>query len=712
MKQRNVRSGLALIGVMFVTAVSLEAQIQQGAGQQRQQAAERRQVRVSGQVGQSLDKLGFVVVPNHHETSLSYVYRRWKYEHLPVVVTSDAALHTCHLHFDWYQRYLEVAYLRDDLVNLTDALVARMVACHDEARQPQVKEAALAGAAYFLVGKRLLTGTDAGDAPEPWKGRIESELRLIREAAGFAPSPLFGYVEDYSQYKPRGHYSRSETLKNYFRAMMWYGRMAYRCGGPDPKSALQQTRTAILISRALEGSKVRGEEALAVWRRIYETTAFFAGRSDDLLPTDYIEVMKKAAGKCDPADDGDVGRLVAEARRMRKPRILGAFELAQTAGGPDWRESTAGMRLLGQRYAVDSEVMQQLVFDSVKGYLGDAKAEPVPFTLAYAGGLWIRAFPRGLDVMAVLGFPQAERLLHDDGDDRYQGYADRLAKLKQGIAGTDESQWQSDLYHMRLKALAALARTPEGRLPKAMKCEEWLLKQLTAALGSWTELRHDTILYTKESYTSAQSAMAGLAKNGREPPPPPPPRGYVEPVPDVYRALRQGVEAVSQRIQTLRYPEDKAFVGDLTRFAGHLQTLETLSRKELAGEVLTDAEYAFIENIGAAFRLPESGLPHYRDVVEEFRGVTDDAMPVAADVHTEANTRLVLEEAVGAPWTLYMVCPVDGSPTVCLGVVYGYYEFKQPMSNRLTAEAWRKMLTEEKTPAPPSWLSRYVVKGN
>ena len=35
---------------------------------------------------------------------------------------------------------------------------------------------------------------------------------------------------------------------------------------------------------------------------------------------------------------------------------------------------------------------------------------------------------------------------------------------------------------------------------------------LAAALGTWTELKHDTILYSKQAYSMAQCAMAGLAK--------------------------------------------------------------------------------------------------------------------------------------------------------------------------------------------------------
>ena len=312
--------------------------------------------------------------------------------------------------------------------------------------------------------------------------------------------------------------------------------------------------------------------------------------------------------------------------------------------------------------------------------------------------------------MAVLGFDEAEKLLHEGGDDLYEGYADHLAGLKQELGELPESAWQSDLYAMRLKVAAALCEKTVGVLPKAMQCSEWALKQLSAALGSWTELRHDTILYTKQSYTASQMALAGVGKGGRQPPPPPPPRGYVEPVPEVYRAIRLAVEALLNRIETLNYPEDKALTGNLRRFSEHLQTLEEISLKELRGEKLAEKDYQFIRNIGGAFRLPEYGFAHHRDVTERFRTVMDDAMPIVADVHTDTNTQMVLEEAVGLPWVLYMICPVDNDLTVCKGAVYSYYEFKQPMSERLTDEEWRKMLREDKAPDSPPWMSRYVVK--
>jgi len=41
------------------------------------------------------------------------------------------------------------------------------------------------------------------------------------------------------------------------------------------------------------------------------------------------------------------------------------------------------------------------------------------------------------------------------------------------------------------------------------------------------------------------------------------------------------------------------------------------------------------------------------------------------------------------------------------GPVLSYYEFKQPMSERLTDETWREMLKQGKTP-PPDWTKTYL----
>ena len=87
----------------------------------------------------------------------------------------------------------------------------------------------------------------------------------------------------------------------------------------------------------------------------------------------------------------------------------------------------------------------------------------------------------------------------------------------------------------------------------------------------------------------------------------------------------------------------------------------------------------------------------------------DDKMPVIADVFTNLDARETLEEGVGMPMVLYLRVSIEGTPTVCVGAVYSYYEFRHPIKDRLTDEAWRKMVDNAKPPAMPKWTSEYVV---
>ena len=73
---------------------------------------------------------------------------------------------------------------------------------------------------------------------------VQDELTLIEQAGGIFTSPLFDLDEDYSQYKPRGHYTRNETYGRYFRAMMWYGRMPFTLHSDNENVARLATRQA------------------------------------------------------------------------------------------------------------------------------------------------------------------------------------------------------------------------------------------------------------------------------------------------------------------------------------------------------------------------------------------------------------------------------------------------------------------------------------
>ncbi|MFQ6114215.1 MAG: DUF3160 domain-containing protein [bacterium] len=673
---------------------------------------------------QKLSKNGFVIfIPKrpvyYPENEALSIYSKCKTSHFPVFVTSDVILHVSHLLFDWSLRFLEISSLKQDLLNLTDAMLTKSLSYYDRIgdNNSMLKEAALNNAIFFNVAKSILTASELKGIPEDIKQIIEKERALIDEHGGFAVSPLFGYKEDYSQYAPRGHYARSPELARYFKAMMWYGRMGFRLAAIketevgyvlDKKTSIAETLQALLICKTLSQTRIKGESALAVWERIYETTSFFAGRADDLTVRQYKELMDKIYGPeprlSNIASEEKVTEFIKQARRLRKPRILSTYVTDVSSRAVDWKTQTQAFRFMGQRFTPDSHIFQNLVYDKVKWYTGKGRK---PFTAVFANGAWFRGFPRGPDVMAVLGSKVAEQILKEQKDTEFQGYKEQFLKLQKEYSLTDRSTWTRELYWSRLWAVKSILDGPPANAPHFMQSEAWLKKQLNTALGSWTELKHDTIVYTKQPYSMAQAAFSVIGKGVHLPPEPV--HGYVEPVPELYSRVREAVTQLRLRLTSLGFPSDKALESNFNSFEAILTGLENIAKKELAGQIPSESEYELVENIGSRLKWVLRAA-HYLDVTEKFRSKMDNKMPIVADVFTDVNTNMVLEQAIGIPAEIFVIANVDGKDKVCLGVAYCYYEFKQPMSNRLTDEKWRSMIKQNKQPPIPKWMEEVAVK--
>jgi hypothetical protein len=76
-------------------------------------------------------------------------------------------------------------------------------------------------------------------------------------------------------------------------------------------------------------------------------------------------------------------------------------------------------------------------------------------------------------------------------------------------------------------------------------------------------------------------------------------------------------------------------------------------------------------------------------------------------VHTDPNSGQVLEEGVGYPLDIFVVVPVNGELRISQGAIFSYYEFKWPMSNRLTDGEWQDMLKTD-PPEMPEWMGSFM----
>ncbi len=639
------------------------------------------------------------------------VYKDVKEIGLAPHITTDAMLHVYHVFFDEILKTIEEEHFFELLKNMTLTLIDATNSQVNNATSTTIdithvyeadsvygpvnytitetislKKAGERNLEFLYVALKILDPTAV--IPSYLRQNVNAELDLIKANEGFAKSPIFDqsdvdgiltYIEDYSQYKPRGHYTRSELLKKYFNAMMWYGRMSFRM-----KSALE-TVQAIMLSEALmmkpSTTVVGAVPAITTWDEIYQVTSFFVGKSDDLTPYDYYLLTAQVFG----GTGSDYSKLLNVKRillyldkleELRKPRICSSFVRADIE---DIENATMGMRLMGQRLVPDSYMFQSLVFPKVGAYEGTG----TPFTLSEIIG-WGpgKGFPRGLEAMAVLGNDIAEDFLIRDGDVEYAGYDKQYGMLKAEFSDINESTWESNLYWGWLYALDSLNENfTASNYPTYMRNRGYLAQKLNTNLGSWTELRHDTILYAKQSY----SPTCGMSY----------PVGYVEPIPSLYSRLSDLTNATKENLLDLDLISDST-ANDLDDFMDMLEKLQDFSERELKNLPLNESEYDYIKMFG--WRLEDL-----------LKNVPEDAgdSRLVADVHTDPNIDpsdgvpgKVLEEAVGNFDIMVVIWNDttendDGVLRASLGPIFSYYEFKQPMSERLTDEEWRGILEND-----------------
>ena len=505
------------------------------------------------------------------------------------------------------------------------------------------------------------------------------------------------------------------------------GKIVARLKGGDPygpfdepflvseKTARIQTLAAAMLTNILDGEKLSGgRTAEEVWERIYAVTAFYVGLADDLGFQEYRSALAAAAdGAVDPGfltKKENRRKLLLELARHNAPAIYGGTgEQVAATGLEDPNkliqalDKSMGFRLMGQRFVVDSYAMGKLVFPTVGRPTGGTDM----FTCTRGPNGPYRGFPRGLDVMALLGSKRAREILTELRDDAY-GRNDKGTDLKYQVVfdrlkgefdELSESDWTRNVYWSWLHALKPMLNQFGRGYPTFMRTRAWHDKSLTAALASWAQLRHDTILYAKQSYTVQ---YGGVGPRRR------PVEGYVEPVPEFYARMLALTQMTRTGLRDMNVLDGPA-VERLTALERIIARLLTISQKELAHKELTKEDYAFIRSFGQrlegiSVKYPGKDNRQRREDVKRAMMTT-----VIADVHTDQNSKKVLEEATGQV-ELLVVCYLqsDGRLVLGAGPVLSYYEFKHPMADRLTDEKWVEMLNSGRAPKRPRWARRYL----
>ncbi len=612
-----------------------------------------------------LDKRGLVVLGKDPIQSFHVGYTALFHAHQPVYITADSLLYAWHSSYDKILIEIEGSALIPALDAMLEGLRQRL------AKAEAAPEARADLDLYLAVAASLVRGKPQ----KPVAGADPTQIAALFEAGEKAEGlgfQLFGTPAqfDFSMLKPRGHYADDPILRQYFRAMSWLGRAEIQIGTRrDPREPW------IINRRALGATVLLGTlfdaPLRAKWQVIDATVGALVGPADSMsLPG--LEAVLAKLGSVAGKTDAEVGTAF-EAPTAQKIRT----QLVHVG------ESSLAFLLLGQRYVFDASVLGDLVAGSID--TTPPRLMPTPLDVAFA----------------VFHNPTAGDLLKPERARYGTPYADALDRKAREPLPDDS------VAHMWLGALRELS--PDARrdaqLPAPLASEPFGRRMLETQLASWAELRHDNLLYTKQSFTAEVGCEF--------------PSAYIDPYPAFYAKLGAMAARVRATVATLQTSQQiDHYLEGMTKT---MARLTAIAERERANQPMTDDDLQFIDHMvsldGRSIVCSTTVDPKgwYAELFfEQKSALWHD--PIVADVHTQPTDEQgnmvgrVLHVGTGLPRLMAITIRHDGGAhtQTYRGLVSSYGELVTHDFERLTDEQWRDRIKNGPV-GTPSWLDEIVV---
>ena len=639
-----------------------------------------------------LQKNGFVVTERLSGSSMAQAYTDIYNKDLPVFITSDAILHAFHCSYDEILKQTELYYLIDKVKNLIQNLHSSLPVFANRYQvsgdfDKYIRDVDV----YLTVPLKFFDPTVQPNYVE--NQAIVDSLYNYALSEKLANITLFSSVPrevDFSQFKPRGHYVDQQypQLASYFRAMMWFGRIELYLIAPNNftpppfEDVQRQAIISYLLSELIDYKNAKQD-----YEDIEAVIKSFVGDQDNVTLDDLSDLKAKTgfSSAMDLSDSLTFKEFqdTLSSQPYADQKILSQV-LIKNPDNPDQLKPASSFMLFGQRFVIDSFITGDVVYDKV----------PTK-----------RILPSTLDIMFSLGNDAALQLLKDEIE-KYK-YESNLASLHYIVDSYTNEFWESTIYNNWLNSIRSL-NPPANRdqLPRFMQTAAWWQEKLNTQLSSWTELRHDNLLYAKQSYTAVRGCSY--------------PYSYVEPVPAFYRSMKNLAESFNSKLQNLSFVSNNYLAGIENYFSGFAavcDTLTNIAQKELNNSQLTESENSFLKHMlstvdicGIQYNGWFPGL-YYFGGFEKERG--NNPM-VVVDYHTAptdafGNTVGWVAHAGTGPVNMAIITATlpSGEDVAFMGPVMSYYEYTSTNFLRLTDEEWQDIYFAQSL--RPDWTNTYIA---
>lgn len=497
----------------------------------------------------------------------------------------------------------------------------------------------------------------------------------------------------FTLFKPRGTYTGSSLRRQYFRAVQWYQQIPFLFGSKD------LTNYAVGIGKLINDDS----DIQIQFKSFSSLIAYIVGESDDLDVSDYAAAVNELG--TDKINDQKVLKDYLNNRKPDAKIKALPVNIDPNAGVTVADELMAmrGMRFMSQKFIPDSYWTSKLT-------QGDEAPE--------VNGQSLPDKASSLEVMSLLGSPYATKHLSDLPfySSYKQAIDTRLSELKSEANAWSEDYWKSNLYTSTLWTVSGLFSWMSDNhfvLPQFMQSPLWEAKTLLTGAGFWTELRHASLLYAKQSFAEKGGGEEDICDLRKVPEPA---KGYVEPQAEAYDRLYYAAQRLAAEYKARGFELKNS--SRLNSYIELLNIIREYTKLELENNLFNESIITKTRQSGDGnnncveyFISPESeinradingAVSRWEELrtalIRQMRAVLPDPVEgpilqikdkraaVVADIHTDKDGG-VLEEGTGVPRVIFVAVKDANGPRLTIGFTYSQYETIS--GDRLTDETWQ-----------------------
>lgn len=447
--------------------------------------------------------------------------------------------------------------------------------------------------------------------------------------------------QDYTQFTPRGHYTDSSLLRTYFLGMKWFMREKLYFND------IEQTKASLVMI-----NNIKNDE-LSSFNELYDSIQNLIWQDDDVNVSD---IQKYLSQKWWNLDKDIISSLTKDdqekLKTLRPQKIISThYETASVWAVTESqaKDETAWFVFFGEKFTIDSFVFDKMTAgSSEKENIYKPSLQTTFIAPEVLINTWI------IRDVVDLWMERAKTK-----DSITQAQIDGYDKSKSEITSELEKfDFAISTYHRWIDSLSWLFALTDNNLPYFMQDKLYKYKELNTFQWSYSELKHDTILYVKQAYAEMGMWGEGECQILVDPPQLPVPKWYVEPNIDLIDSLLKLTNDTKEF-----FKDDDSYL----EFAKFLIFVRDISIKQSQNEIIDDGTFEKL-------RLYYDDLINILYPKKVIDGDNDFISALIADIFTSENNG-PLYIATWRPYLMITMIKDINWARAVIWPVYSTYEF-------------------------------------